>query len=447
MKVRARIAPSPTGKLHIGTAHTALFNFLFAKQHEGNFILRIDDSDTKQAKKEFEEDILDSLKWLGIFWDEGPDVGGPFAPYRQSQRQEIYKKYSDKLLSEKKAYRCFCTKEELEAKKKAAKIRGEIYKYDQKCLRLPAKESGPFTIRFLNPNKTVAFTDMVRGEIAVDTSMVGDFIIVRSEGFALLNFAAVVDDIEMGITHAIRGEDFLNATPYQILIFEALERTPPQFTNLSFIYAPDHTKLSKRHGATGVSEFKQLGYLPEAMVNFLAFLGWNPGDDREIFSLEELVKEFDFSRVQKGAPTFNQAKLDWYNQKYLRAIPERDLTKRVTDFTSRPEKDIQKVLPLIKDRLVTLKDFDPLSNFFWSAPQVKTKNSPVLAHARSVLEKSWDAKILEDEARKYSATNNIKVGDYFMILRVAVTGKTATPPLWDVMQILGREETLARLKS
>lgn len=453
MKVRCRMAPSPTGKLHIGTAHTALFNFLFAKHHGGDFILRIDDSDPTRSKKEFEDDIVNSLKWLGITWDEGPDVGGPFAPYRQSQRLGSYQKYLDQLLEAKKAYRCFCSKEELEEKKKAVEAKGEAYIYDGKCKGLTAAQiqnnldaKKPFVVRLINPNKTVTFKDMVRGEISVDSQPLGDFILARSDGSPLLNFAVVIDDIEYKITHAIRGEDFLNATPYQILIYEALGVAPPEIANLSFIYAPDHTKLSKRHGATGISEFRELGYLSEAMVNFLAFLGWNPGDDREIFDLAQLIKEFDFDKVQKGAPTFNKAKLDWYNQHYIQNLAEDDLVTRLSDFTKQSPAQIKKVLPLVRDRMVTLKDFDSLTDFFWKKPsQASSKNPEVISHAVSVLEESWDGKILEERARAYCAQKNLKVGDYFMALRVAITGKTATPPLWDVMQILGKEETLLRL--
>lgn len=461
MKVRCRMAPSPTGKLHIGTAHTALFNYLFAKHHDGDFILRIDDSDQMRSKKEFEEDIMLSLKWLGISWDEGPDIGGPYAPYRQSERKNSYQKYVDQLLKTGKAYRCFCSKEELEEKKKSAEEAGKIYIYDRTCKNLSAGQIQKnldagllFVVRFANPDKTVVFKDMVRGKISVDSTAAGDFILTRSDGSPLLNFAVVIDDIEYKITHTIRGEDFLNATPYQILLYEALGFNPPEIANLSFIYAPDHTKLSKRHGATGVSQYREMGYLPEAVVNFLALLGWNPGDDREIFTIDELIAEFDFDKVQKGAPTFNKVKLDWYNQQYIQALNNMDLAKRLSLYTARKDTEIVKVLPLVKDRLVTLKDFDDLTSFFWEKPEVKADqftvdrihSKSILDQAVSVLEKNWDGKILEEQARQFCAENNIKVGDYFMTLRLAVTGRKATPPLWDVMQILEKDETITRLR-
>lgn len=446
------MAPSPTGKLHIGTAHTTLFNFLFAKHHGGDFILRIDDSDPVRSKKEFEDDIIESLKWLGISWDEGPDVGGPFAPYRQSERAHSYQKYIDQLINNGKAYRCFCSKELLDEKKKHAEATGKAYVYDQTCKNLsPDKVKGnldaklPYVVRLINPNKNITFKDMIRGEITVDTTPAGDFILTRSDGSPLLNFAVTIDDIEFKITHVIRGEDFLNATPYQILIYEALEITPPEIANLSFIYAPDHTKLSKRHGATGVSEFREMGYLPEAMVNFMAFLGWNPGDDREIFTLDQLIKEFDFDKVQKGAPTFNKVKLDWYNQQYLSKLDIRELSQQLKPFTVHTDAEISRVLPLVRERMVTLKDFDPLTDYFWQRPKAMKADKKILAHAVGILEKDWDGKILEEKARAYCSENNVKVGDYFMQLRLAITGKMATPPLWDVMQVLGKKESLLRL--
>lgn len=447
------MAPSPTGKLHIGTAHTALFNFLFAKHHGGDFILRIDDSDQIRSKKEFEEDIINSLKWLGIFWDEGPDIGGPHGSYRQSERIHSYQKYADHLLKSGKAYRCYCSKEELEEKKRAAEATGQIYVYDGTCRETRQEANDLSVIRLRNPNKIVTFTDMVRGKISVDSTPAGDFILMRSDGSPLLNFAVVVDDIEYGITHAIRGEDFLNATPYQILIYEALKIKPPEIANLSFIYAPDHTKLSKRHGATGISEYREMGYLPEAMVNFLAFLGWNPGDDRELFTIDELIKEFDFDKVQKSAPTFNKVKLDWYNQQYIRSLDDITLAKRLEKFTSQDSVQIVKVLLLIKDRLVTLADFDHLTEYFWQTPTIEpdllkkyqSSTKSVLTHAMKILNEKWDGKVLEEEARAFCGEKKIKVGDYFMILRIAVTGRTATPPLWDVMEILGKDETLRRL--
>lgn len=441
MKVRCRIAPSPTGKLHIGTAHTALFNFLFAKHNDGDFIMRIDDSDPVRSKKEFEEDILNSLTWLGIYWDEGP--------YRQSERKDTYQKYIDQLLKAGKSYRCFCTKEELEEKRKLAEAAGKPYIYDQKCRNINITDGRPFVVRLTNPNKVVVFNDMVRGEISVDTTSAGDFIIARSDGSPLLNFAVVIDDIEFQITHAIRGEDFLNATPYQILIYEALGVEPPKIANLSFVYAPDHTKLSKRHGATGVSDYIEMGYLPEAMVNFLALIGWNPGTDRELFTLEELIKEFDFDKVQKGMPTFNKEKLDWFNQHYIRTTQDAELAKKIKQFSGHSESEIEKLLPLVKERMVTLKDFDELTEYFFTSSKVDI-NYPdtkrVLDNAIVTLEKDFDGDILEENARAFCQTNDVKVGDYFMILRLAITGRAQTPPLWNVMQILGKDETLRRLQ-
>lgn len=460
MKVRCRMAPSPSGKLHLGTAHTSLFNFAFAKHNGGDFILRIDNTDSARAKEEFEQDIIESLKWLGITWDEGPDIGGPYAPYRQSERFDIYKKYVEKLLASGHAYRCFCGKEELDEKRKAAEESHVAYKYDGKCRNLTPEEieekikaNIPFTVRFLNPNKVVAFKDQIRGEIKVDSTAFGDFIIVRSNGDPLLNLAVVVDDIEMKITHVIRGEDFLSASPYQVLLYEALGEAMPEIANFSFIFASDRTKLSKRHGATSISDFRDLGYLKEALINYLIFLNWNPGDDRTIMSLEEFIKEFDFKRVLKSTPAFDQVKLNWYNQQYIKVMDDTELAKRIQPFTKRSEEEIVRVLPLIKDRLVTLVEFDELTDFFFSEPTIEKESlaipnsKKVIEHAISTLEASWDGKKLEEAARAFCAQENIKVGDYFMVLRIAMTGRKATPPLWDVMELVGKDQTLERLKA
>ncbi len=455
------MAPSPSGNLHIGTAHTTLFNFAFAKRNGGEFILRIDDSDRERAKKEFEDNILESLKWLGISWDEGPDIGGPYAPYRQSQRTNIYQKYVDRLLDSGNAYRCFCTKEELEEKRKAAEAAGSVYRYDGKCRnlnpveieeRLARKES--YTVRFLNPGKKIHFDDLIRGEIIFDTSLFGDFIIVRSNGDPLLNLAVTVDDIEMKITHAIRGEDFISATPYQLLIYEALGETPPKIANFSFIFAPDRTKLSKRHGATSISEFREIGYLPEAIINYLIFLNWNPGDERELMTLDEFIEEFDFARVLKSTPAFNIEKLNWYNEKYIRALDDVTLGNRLVPYSKREEPLIVKAIPLVKERLVVLSDFDELTSFLFETPVIEVgllkktgaRSAEIIELAIQALNEKWDGKYLEDKARDYCQKNNVKVGDFFMVLRVAVTGRSATPPLWEVMEFIGKEETLTRLE-
>lgn len=462
-KIRCRIAPSPTGMLHIGVAHTALFNWLFTRHHKGVFIIRIDDSDALRSKREFEENILEGLRWLGINWDEGPDIGGPYGPYRQSERRGVYAPYIKKLLDKDAAYYCYCTPEELEAERQKQQEKGLVPRYSGKCSHLTSaerleleKEGKKPAMRFRNPGKVVKFHDMVRGEIEVDMGQFGDFLIVRSDGSPLLNFAVIIDDIEMKITHVVRGEDFLNATPYQILMYEALGVKPPEIANLSFIYAPDHTKLSKRHGATAVSEFREMGYLPEAMINFLALLGWNPGDEREIFSKEQLIKEFDFDKVQKGAPVFNINKLNWFNGHYIRQKSETELAEVLKPYapSAATKKEIVQIVPLIKERIVKLSDFRSLAGFFWTRPEVKPElflGRDSAEHLKSSLTSltelsNWTKDNINAALQPLPGKHGWKTGDFFMSLRIAVTGSKVTPPLSESLEILGKEETMARLK-
>jgi len=333
-EVRVRIAPSPTGPLHIGTARTALFNYLFAKKYQGSFILRIEDTDPKRSNQIFEKDILENLKWLGIEWDEGVDIGGKYPPYRQSQRLETYARYLEKLLAEDKAYYCFCLPEELEAHKQYQMSIGQPPIYSGKCKNLLPEivkkylaEGKPSIIRFKTPFKKIDFNDLIRGKIVFETSLIGDFGIAKNIFSPLYNFAVVVDDFEMDINYVIRGEDHIPNTPKQLLIQEALNFRRPYYAHLPLILGQDRTKLSKRHGATSISEFRKQGYLPEALVNLIAFLGWNPGTEREIYSLASLIKEFSLERVQKGGAIFNIKRLDFLNGFYIRQRSLEKLTE------------------------------------------------------------------------------------------------------------------------
>jgi len=334
-EVRVRIAPAPTGFLHIGLARTALFNYLFAKKHEGVFILRIEDTDKIRSKPEYEKDIIENLKWLGIEWDEGPDIGGDFGPYRQSERKELYSKYLKKLLEENKAYHCFCSEEELEAQRQYQLSIGEAPRYSGKCSNLSKDlvdkylaEGKKSIIRFRVLAKKVEFDDLIRGHLEFDTSLMGDIAIAKKLDLPLYNFGCVVDDFEMKISHVIRGEDHLSNTPKQILLQGALSFPQPKYAHLPLILGSDRAKLSKRHGAIAVSVYKKQGYLPETLINFIAFLGWNPGIEREIYSMASLVKEFSLERVQKGGAIFNSVRLDFLNGFYIR---QRSLEK-LTDF-------------------------------------------------------------------------------------------------------------------
>ena len=324
-EVRTRFAPAPTGLLHLGGARTALFNYLFAKKYQGAFVLRIEDTDIERSKPEYEKDIIESLKWLGIEWNEF---------YRQSERQKIYAQYLKKLLEEDKAYYCFCSEEELEAQRQYQLSIGEAPRYSGKCAGLSPEEvekfkadGKPAVIRFRVPAKKIEFNDLIRGKLEFDTSLFGDFVIAKNLTSPLYNFACVVDDFEMKISHVIRGEEHISNTPKQILLQEALNFPSPQYAHLPMILAPEKTKLSKRHGAMGISEFKKEGYLPEALVNFIAFLGWNPGGEREIYSMSSLIKEFSLEKVQKSPAVFNIKRLNFLNGFYIRQKSVEKLTE------------------------------------------------------------------------------------------------------------------------
>src|SRR4051812_33262797 len=333
--MRVRFAPSPTGHLHVGNARTALFNWLLARGSGGSFILRIEDTDAERSSSEFDATILDDLRWLGLDWDEGPEVGGPVGPYRSSERLGKYQSRARVLIAQGKAYYCFCTPAQLEAERKQALASGLPPKYSRRCAGLDPEEAGArvragelAAVRFSTPdNRTISFNDLVRGEITFHTDVIGDQILLRSDGYPAYNFAVVVDDGLMGVTHVVRGEDHISNTPRQILIYEALELPPPEFGHVAMVMGPDHTKLSKRHGATSVDEFREKGYLPEALLNYLALLSWSPGGDEpnlEIMPLAEMAARFRLENVGHSASVFDEEKLAWVNRHYLKeAAPER----------------------------------------------------------------------------------------------------------------------------
>jgi glutamyl-tRNA synthetase/nondiscriminating glutamyl-tRNA synthetase len=337
---RVRFAPSPTGYLHLGNARTSLFNYLFSRHENATFILRIEDTDLERSKKEYEEMLMEDLKWMGIEWDEGPDVGGPHGPYRQSERLEIYMKYVDKLLKSGDAYNCYCTEEELQQEREKAIAEGRPYRYSGKCRNLTPEERAFYegkgikpVVRFKVPDKTVVFEDIIRGHVEIDTKEFGDFVIVRQDGMPVYNFVVVIDDALMGITHVIRGEDHLSNTPKQIVIYEALGFAIPQFAHLPIILGEDRTKLSKRHGAVSVRALKDDGFISEAVFNYLSLLGWHPKEEKEILSKDEIIKQFRIEDVNKSPAIFDRTKLRWMNGVYIREILDLDdLTKRATAF-------------------------------------------------------------------------------------------------------------------
>jgi nondiscriminating glutamyl-tRNA synthetase len=328
-KVRVRFAPSPTGQLHIGNVRTALFNWLFARQQGGTFILRIEDTDVERSEARYETQLLEDLKWLGLDWDEGPDVGGPYPPYRQSDKMDVYQAYADRLLKENKAYYCFCTAEELEQDRQKALAEQRQPVYSGKCRNLPHEEverrraaGEPAAIRLKVPDHPIRFHDIVRGSVEFASEIVGDNIIIRSSGMPIYNYVVVIDDADMKITHVIRGDDHISNTPKQVVVYEQLGIPVPEFAHLSTILGPDRERLSKRHGATSVANFREMGVLPEALMNYLALLGWAPsGGDKEIFPKDELIKEFRLDRVTPSPAVFDTEKLNWLNRHYIKLGP------------------------------------------------------------------------------------------------------------------------------
>lgn len=441
-KIRTRFAPSPTGNLHIGSARTALFNFLFAKQNKGKMVLRIEDTDLERSTKEFEKDIIDNLKILGLEWDEF---------YRQTERLDIYKKYLQKLLEENKAYYCFCPKEELDEKRR----------YTKKCANISLKEAEErikrgekAVIRFRVPEKKVKFNDLIRGEVEFDSSLLGDIVIAKDLNTPLYNFAVVVDDYEMGITQIIRGEDHLPNTPKQILMQEALGFNKIEYAHLPLILGPDRSKMSKRHGAAAVKEYLEQGYLPEAIVNFLAFLGWNPGNEKEIFSLKELIKEFKIEKIQKSGAIFNLQKLDYLNGVYIRQMPLKKLTELCRKYV--PEIN-EKIVSLYQDRLKKISEIGELSDFFFEDELSYDKSLLIWkdmseGDIKESLEKStetlskiknWKKENIEKELLKEAGE---KRGELLWPLRVALSGKKTSPPPFEIADVLGKEKTLKRLE-
>jgi glutamyl-tRNA synthetase/nondiscriminating glutamyl-tRNA synthetase len=341
--VRVRFAPSPTGQLHIGNVRTALFNWLFARQKRGTFILRIEDTDLERSEARYETQLMDDLKWLGIDWDEGPDVGGPYPPYRQSDKMDVYRGYAERLIKEQKAYYCFCTAEELERDRQQAMAEQRQPNYSGKCRNLDPAEverriaaGEAAAIRLKIPEHPIRFHDIVRGDVEFSNEVVSDPIIVRSSGMPIYNYVVVIDDADMKITHVIRGDDHISNTPKQVAVYEALGLPVPEFAHLSTILGPDRERLSKRHGATSMANFREMGILPEALMNYLALLGWAPsGGDREIFSKEELIEEFDLERVNPAPAVFDTEKLHWLNRHYIKQSPPERIHQMGTEMLQR----------------------------------------------------------------------------------------------------------------
>jgi glutamyl-tRNA synthetase len=467
--IRVRMAPSPTGPLHIGTARTTLFNLLFARHMGGTFILRVEDTDKERSKKEYEDDLIDGLHWLGIEWDEGPEKGGgekgDFGPYRDTERITIHKKYVRKFLEEGTAYQCYCTKEELEAQRQESESRKVPYRYPGTCrnLKTPPPGKTPQVVRLRMPDETISFDDMIRGKISVSASALDDFAIARTSGEPLYNFAVAIDDYEMKISHVIRGEDHISNTPKQIAVFRALGATPPIYGHLPLILNPDRSKMSKRYADTALAEYRANGYLPEALANFLALLGWHPTDDQEIFALDELIAKFDIARVQKAGAVFDQAKLDWLNREYIKRIDIGELTELVMPFLESAgipaSKDLAlKVVQAEQGRAATLKDIAEQGKFFFVLPEYGAdllvwKNmeraavAPILtmisAEVSQLASSDFTKERLSAALEKISVGR--KKGEVFWPLRVALSGLVASPDPVEIMTTIGKDETMRRI--
>ena len=471
--IRVRFPPSPTGFLHVGNARTALFNYLFAKKYGGKFVLRIEDTDIERSKKEFEEDIIVGLKWLGIEWDEGVGADGPHAPYHQSERTEIYKKYLNRLIENGGAYYCFCTADELEAQKNYLMSQSLPPKYSGKCASIKKEtalervaKGDPHIIRLKVPEKKVVFEDLIKGKIEFDSSLMGDIPIAKDIDSPLYNFAVAVDDEEMKITHVIRGEDHISNTPKQIIIQEMLGFNTPIYGHLPLLLGMDKSKLSKRHGALSVTDYKKMGYLPTALVNFIAMLGWNPGSDHELFSLADLEKEFDIKKVNTSGAVFNVQKLDWFNVQYIKQTPSDELARmclpylREVGFTDEKTdmKWIEKIVTLEKERIKKLSDIAPLVDFFFVLPDypaellvwAKSDKPKILANLKE------SQKELENLPADQFSADNIKNifskiaaqssnGEVYWPVRVALSGKAASLGPLEIADALGKEKTMERV--
>lgn len=457
-KVRVRFAPSPTGPLHIGGARTALFNWLFAKSQQGDFILRIEDTDKERSKPEFEEDIKKGLEWLGITWDEY---------YRQSDRGEIYREYLEKLLEEHKAYYCFCSKEELEAQKEAMRSQGLAPKYSGKCRvisveeakeRMEAGESA--VIRLKIPDTQLSFTDLIRGKITFDGSLMGDMVIARDLDSPLYNFVVIIDDALNEITHVIRGEDHISNTPKQIVLIDALDFDRPEFAHLPIILNPDRSKMSKRFADTSLTSYMEKGYVKEAMVNFLGLLGWHPENDREVLSIEDLLSEFSLERVQKGGAAFDQDKLDWLGAHYLKEMDAEKFITLAKGFVPDEWEINAAMVESVRGRVSRLEELEDLLKLYFDMPEYKAEilawKDMTIEEAEANLESgrklvdaidAKDFEISKLEEILLEAIPRESRGEILWPLRVALSGAEKSPSPFEIMAAVGKEESLNRIDS
>jgi glutamyl-tRNA synthetase len=471
--VRVRFAPAPTGLLHIGNARTALFNYIFAKRHGGTFILRIEDTDVERSTEASIDHILKDLQWLGIHWEEGPDRDGPDGPYRQSQRLSRYHEFTQRLLREAKVYKCFCSIERLEALRKEQLSKGEMPRYDGHCRSLSKEEVSKLesdgfrpVLRFRIGKGAIIFEDLIHGRMHFELGGIGDFIITRSDGMAAYNFACIIDDHLMHITHVIRGEDHLSNTPRQILLYQALGWQPPDFAHHPLILGRDRSPLSKRHGATSVSQFREEGFLPEALQNYLVLLGWTSPSGEEILPLEKIVEDFSLSAISKTAPIFNRKKLEWLNSHYLRKKEEEQLSELLLPYLEKVDLPIHPIDPnyltkisrVLKENLVVLSQIEEYLGIFFDEKFLfedgaktilfDSRNREVLQMILNVLEASPE--ITSDNCpsllSQFEERTGCKGKDLYTPLRAGITGKTKGPELVKTLPLIGKERVIKRLK-
>jgi glutamyl-tRNA synthetase len=469
--VRVRIAPSPTGDPHVGTAYIALFNYVFARQQGGKFVLRIEDTDQSRARADSEQMIFDALHWVGLTWDEGPDVGGPHAPYRQSERGEHYRNHTQILLDRGEAYRCFCTEDRLAKVRVQQQAEKRTLGYDRHCRELDPGEAGrraaagePHVVRLKVPlSGPITFHDLLRGEVTRDAKEIDDQVLLKSDGLPTYHLANVVDDHLMEISHVIRAEEWISSTQKHVLLYRAFGWDAPAFVHMPLLRNADKdkTKISKRKQPVSVNYYRDIGILPEALLNFLGTMGWSFGGDREKFTLPEMIDVFSWDRVSLGGPVFNLDKLTWLNEKYLHELAIDELADRVIAWRLN-KRYLTAVLPLVQKRIRKLDELIPATEFLFSgdldytpvAGELVVPDVAPAAVAKALVayverfeaRVGWTKQMLEDEANAWCAELGWKTKHAFMLLRVAVTGRTATPPLFETMVVLGKEITRRRLR-
>ena len=477
MAARVRFAPSPTGYLHIGGARTALFNWLYARRHGGIFVLRIEDTDVERSSAEMVEGILDGLRWLGLEWDEGPKIGGPYGPYFQSGRLDRYRAMAERLVSSGHAYYCYCTPEQLKDRREASGQR-EGWKYDRTCCGLTTEQIAahagagtPRAIRFKVPGGIMRFDDLVHGAIEFDCANLEDFVILRSDSHPTYQLSVVSDDLEMAITHVVRGDDHISNTPKQILLYQAIGAEVPQFAHVPLILGPDRKRLSKRHGATSVTEYARQGFLPEAMVNFLSLLGWSPGTNDEVFTRGELVSAFTLEGISGGSAVFNLEKLEWFNQQHIARLAPDELARRLKpwfaeagllrdEYLGDRHAWFFAVLELLKPRAKRLQDFATQGRFFFTdeieydaAAVEKHLGAEGMAGHLAALDAAFaqlptfDLASTELALRSTADARGVKAASLIHAVRVATTGKSVSPGLFDVLALVGRNDVRTRLRT